>query len=81
MSGAGHADRVELRAHHALVLGVHERVGAGTHGDAVRLQGPEVLGGHVFVIEGDHIAPACEGAQRLQVAIVADDDIAHDLRS
>ncbi len=78
--GAGHADRVEPRAHHALVLGVHERVGARAHGDAVRLQGPEVLGGYVFVIEGDHIAAARELAQRVQVAIVADDDFAHDLR-
>lgn len=74
------AERVEPRAHHALVLGVYERVGAGAHGDAVRLQGPEVLGGYVFVIEGDHVAPAREVAQRVQVAIVADDDVAHHLR-
>ncbi|GAA4313631.1 hypothetical protein GCM10023086_34570 [Streptomyces venetus] len=60
---------------------MHERVGTGAHGDAVRLQGPEVLGGYVFVIEGDHIAPSRELAQRVEVAIVADDDIAHDLRS
>ncbi len=80
MARARHADLVELRSHHALVLGVHERVGAGADGDAVRLQGPQMLGRDVLVIESDHIAPACEGAQRLQVAVVADDDIADDLR-
>ena len=73
---AGHADRVEPGAHHALVLGVHERVRAGADGDAVRLQGPQVLGGHMFVIEGDHIAAPREVAQRVEVAVVADDDIA-----
>ena len=59
---------------------MHQRVGAGAHGDAVRLQGPQVLGGHVLVIEGDHVAAAREGTQRVQVAIVADDDIADHLR-
>ncbi|GGX14873.1 hypothetical protein GCM10010321_31390 [Streptomyces chartreusis] len=34
----------------------------------------------MFVIEGDHIAPAGELAQRVEVAIVADDDIADHLR-
>lgn len=37
---AGHADRVESRAHHALVLGVLERVRARAYGDTVRFQGP-----------------------------------------
>lgn len=77
---AGHADLVELRAHHALVLGVHERVGAGADGDAVRLQGTQVLGGYVFVIEGDHITAPREVTQRVEVAVVADDDIADHLR-
>ena len=79
VAGAGHADLVEPRPHHALVLGVHERVGAGADGDAVRLQGPQMLGRDVLVIEGDHVAAARERTQRVQVAIVADDDIADHL--
>lgn len=79
VAGAGHTDRRELGAHHPLVLGVHQRVGTGTHGDAVRLQGPQVLGRDVLVIEGDHVTAAREGTQRVQVAIVADDDFAHHL--
>ncbi len=59
---------------------MHERVRAGAHGDAVRLQGAQMLGGYVFVIEGDHVAAPREVTQRVEVAIVADDDIADDLR-
>lgn len=77
---AGHAERVELGAHHTLVLGVHERVGARTDGNAVRLQGTQMLAGHMFVIEGDHIAAPREVTQRVEVAVVADDDIADHLR-
>lgn len=73
------AERVEPRPHHALVLGVHQRLGAGADGDAVRLQGPQVLGGHVLVVEGDHVAAAREVAQSVQVAVVADDDVTHHL--
>ena len=79
VAGAGRADLVELGAHHPLVLGVHQRVGPGADGDAVRLQGPQVLGRDVLVIEGDHVAAAREGTQRVQVAIVADDDLADHL--
>ncbi|EHM29188.1 hypothetical protein SPW_2406 [Streptomyces sp. W007] len=79
VAGAGCADLQELGAHHPLVLGVHQGIGAGAHGDAVRLQGPQMLGRDVLVIEGDHVAAAREGAQRVQVAIVADDDLAHHL--
>ncbi|GGT25803.1 hypothetical protein GCM10010254_52740 [Streptomyces chromofuscus] len=39
-----------------------------------------MLGGYVFVIERDHVAPAREVTQRVEVAIVADDDIADHLR-
>lgn len=59
---------------------MHECVGPGADGDAVRLQGTQVLGGYVFVIEGDHVAAPRELTQRVEVAIVADDDIADDLR-
>lgn len=79
VAGAGRADLLELGAHHPLVLGVHQGIGAGAHGDAVRLQGPQMLGRDVLVIEGDHVAAAREGPQRVQVAIVADDDLAHHL--
>lgn len=76
---AGDADRVEPRAHHALVLGVHQRLGPGADGHAVGLQGPQMLGGHVLVVEGDHVAAAREVTQCVQVSVVADDDVAHHL--
>lgn len=76
----GSTDLRESRAHHTLVLGVHQSVGSGAHGDAVRLQGPQVLRGHVLVIEGDHVTAPREVTQRVQVAIVAYDDFADHLR-
>src|SRR4051794_40985347 len=39
-----------------------------------------MLGGHVLVIEGDHVTALRERAERVEVAVVADDDIADDLR-
>lgn len=39
-----------------------------------------MLGGYVFVIEGDHVAALRERTQRVEVAVVADDDITDDLR-
>ena len=39
-----------------------------------------MLGRDVLVIEGDHVAAPREVTQRVQVAIVADDDIADHLR-
>ncbi|GGX36019.1 hypothetical protein GCM10010353_58850 [Streptomyces chryseus] len=76
---ARRSDLRELRSHDALVLGVHQCVGPRADGDAVRFQGPQVLGRDVLVIEGDHVAAAREGAQRVQIAVVADDDVADDL--
>lgn len=76
---AGHADRVQLRPHHPLVLGVHQSIGTGPDGDAVGLQCPQVLGGDVLMIEGDHIAATGEGTQRVQIAVVANDDITDHL--
>ena len=76
---AGRAELVELGAHHALVLRVHQGVGPRADGDAVRLQGPQVLDRDMLVIESDHVAAPRELTQRVQVAIVADDDIADHL--
>ena len=59
-------------AHDQLVLGVLQRLGAGAHGDAGLLQGPQVLGGHVLVVEGDHVHRGRERPQVRQVRVVAD---------
>ncbi len=59
-------------AHDQLVLGVLQRLGVGAHGDAGLLQGPQVLGGHVLVVEGDHVHRGRERAQVRQVRVVAD---------
>jgi hypothetical protein len=59
-------------AHDQLVLGVLQGLGAGAHGDAGLLQGPQVLGGHVLVVEGDHVHRGRERAQVRQVRVVAD---------
>ena len=58
---------------------MHQRVRAGADGDAVRLQRAQVLGRYVLVIEGDHVAALGELAQRVEVAIVADDVVGDDL--
>lgn len=65
------ADLGQPLAHHRLVLGVYERVGAGVHGEAVLDQGTDVLGGHVLVIEGDRVAPLGEVTQVRQGPVVA----------
>lgn len=80
MPGAGHPDGVEPGPHHALVLGVDQRLRAGPDGHAVGLQGPQVLGRHVLVVEGDHIAAGREAAQRVEVAVVAEDGLGDHLR-
>ena len=59
-------------AHDQLVLRVLQRLGAGAHGDAGLLQGPQVLGGHVLVVEGDYVHRGRERAQVRQVRVVAD---------
>ena len=56
-----------------------ERVRARAYGDAVGLERPQVVGGDVLVVEGDDVAAAGEGAQRLEVVVVADDDVVDDL--
>ena len=72
---ARHAERGQPLAHDGLVLGVHQRVGAGAHRDAVGRQRPDVLGGHVLVVERDHVAALGEVAQVVQVAVVAEPDV------
>jgi hypothetical protein len=76
VAGAGHAELSKPGPHHALVLGVHQRVGAGPHGYALGLKGTQVLRRHVLVVEGDHVAAVGEVTQRVQVPVVADDDVA-----
>ena len=55
-------------AHDQLVLGVDQGVGPGLHVHALADEGPQVLGGHVLVVEGDHVQAAGEIAQRVEVA-------------
>ncbi len=68
----------ERPAQHQLVLGVDQRVGAGGDAHAVGGQRPQVLGRHVLVVEGDHGGAVGEGAQRVEVAVVADPDVGGD---
>ena len=68
LRGHGHAELGQPRAHHALVLGVHQRLRPGAHGDAVGLERVQVLGRHVLVVEGDHRAAVGDLAQRVEVA-------------
>ena len=60
------AEPGEPRAHHRLVLRVHEGLRAGAHGDTARLERVQVLGRHVLVVEGDHraaLATVCRVAR------------------
>lgn len=66
------AEALDGGAHHQLVLGVLQGLGAGAHGDAGLLQHAKVLGGHVLVVEGHHVHRGGEGAQVRQVRVVAD---------
>ncbi len=58
---------------------MHERVRAGPHGHAVRRQRAQVVGRHVLVVEGHHRGAGGHRAQRLEVAVVADDGVRDDL--
>ena len=70
LRGQGTPSSARRGPHHALVLGVHQRVGPGPHGQ-VRLERVQVVGGHVLVVEGDHLAAGGDLAQRGQVGVVA----------
>ena len=67
-------------AHLALVLGVHERVRTWVEGDPLGHQRPQVLGGDVLVVEGQHVAAGGEGPQGVEVAVVADHDLGRGQR-
>ena len=75
---ARHPELGQPGAHHALVLGVHERLRPGAYGEP-RLQRVQVLGRHVLVVEGDHLAALGDPLQRRQVAVVADQLVGDDL--
>ncbi len=66
--------------HRLLVLREAQRLRAGMDRDAVRGQRGNVLGRHVFVVEGDDVAPPREGAQIVQRPEVADHDVGRDER-
>ena len=77
--GHGDAEPGQPGPHHRLVLRVHERLGSRPYGDAEVLEGVQVLGRHVLVVEGDDGAPRRDLTQGLQVAVVADDVVGDDL--
>ncbi len=76
---AGHVEPVETRPHHGLVLRVHEGVGARTAGVSLGGEGVQVVGRDVLVVEGHHGAALGDLAQGGEVAVVADERVAHDL--
>ena len=59
---------------------MQQRVGGGTERHALGRQRPDVLGRHVLVVEGDHVAALGEGAQRGEVGVVAVLDVGGDQR-
>ena len=56
LRGHGTPSSASRRRITRLVLGVHQRLGPGAHGDAGGLERVQVLGRHVLVVEGDHRA-------------------------
>ena len=76
---AGHPELGQPGAHHALVLRVHQRVGTRPHCQ-VGLQRVQVVGGHVLVVEGDHLAAGGDLAQGGQVGVVAHHVVGDHLR-
>ena len=79
-AGCGSPAAGERAAQHQLVLGVHQRVGAGRDAVAGPLERVQVLGGHVLVVEGDHGGAVGEPLQRVEVAVVAEADVGGDQR-
>jgi hypothetical protein len=59
---------------------VHQRVRAGAHRDAVRLEGVEQVGRDVLVVERHHVALGGEPPYRLGVLVVADGRVRDGLR-
>jgi hypothetical protein len=62
-------------AHHQLVLGVAQRVRSRVHPNALRNQGPQVFGGHVLMVEGEHVTALSEAAKRRQILVTSDHHI------
>ena len=69
-AGVRQAQPLHGLAHHELVLCVHERIRTGPHGHALGLEGAQVLGGHVLVVEGEDVHVRREAAQGLQIGVV-----------
>jgi hypothetical protein len=58
---------------------VHQRVGTRSHRQ-VGLERVQVVGGHVLVVEGDHLAAGCHLAQGGEVGVVAHELVGDHLR-
>ena len=58
---------------------MHERLRTGSYEHAVRLEGAQVRGRDVLVVEGDDGSPRADAAQRPQVVVPTDPYVAHDL--
>jgi len=67
---ARHAERGQVPPHRDLVLGVHQRVGAGVHGHALALQSAQEGVRHVLVLEGQDLGA---GRQRSDGPVVPRD--------
>ena len=67
---ARHPELGEPAPHHRLVLRVHQRLGPGSHRQ-VGLERVQVVGRHVLVVEGDHLAAGGDLAQGGEVGVVA----------
>ncbi|OAX67786.1 hypothetical protein A5N15_00675 [Rothia kristinae] len=52
--------------------------GPGPHGDPLLLEDPQVLGGHVLVVEGHDVHPAGELPQDGQVGVVPNGGVGDD---
>src|SRR5690606_35235079 len=63
-------------AHQEFVLREGEGGRARTHHDPVRFEGRHVLTGHVFVVERQNVDTTRERAQRLQVGVLPEGDVA-----
>ena len=76
----GLAGLLQRAAQDQLVLGVHQRARAGGDPVAGVLQGAQVLGRHVLVVEGDDGGAVGDPLQGGEVAVVADVHVGRDQR-
>ena len=70
-----HAQPGQRPAHDQLVLGMAQRVRPRMHPNTRGNQCPEVLGGNVLMVEGEHVAALGEPSQRGQIIVPAKDHI------